>query len=135
MGGLTARKERHPDSLLVGNALEGPDKICPLQVLGFVSPKILQLLGDVEIAKLVKDVAHEPGLANGLLDVAESLGDNLLATNYTGYRTRHLAEQVVSRVDRLLARRERVGQGLHRLQSGVDGGHREHPDAVLDAGR
>jgi hypothetical protein len=134
-GWLTARQECHPDALLLGDALQGADEVGPLEILGVVRPEILELLGDIELAKLVQHVAHQAGLADGLLDFLEPVLHHLLAADHTRHRAGHFAEDVVRCVDSLLTRGERVGQRLNRFEARVHDGHRNHPDAVLHAGR
>ena len=132
---LTTRQERHPYALLLRNPLQRPDQVRPLQVLALVRPQVLELLSNVDFAKLVQHVAHQARLANGALHLLKAVGNHLLAAHDARDRARHLAEQVVCCVDRLLARRERVGQRLDCLKAWVHHGHRQHPYAVLHAGR
>jgi hypothetical protein len=120
---------------LLGDALQGADQVSPLQILGLVRPQVFQLLGKVEIAKLVQHVAHQARLTDRLLDLLEAVLHHLPAADHARHRAGDLAQDVVRRVDRLLARRKRVGQRLDRLQARVHDGHREHPHAVLHAGR
>jgi hypothetical protein len=118
---------------LLGDALKSADEVGSLEILGVVRPEVLQLLCNVKLAKLVEHVAHQPGLADRLLDLLEPVLHHLLAADDARHGAGHLAEDVVCRVDRLLARGKRVGQRLDRLQAWVDDGHRDHPDAVLHA--
>ncbi len=94
---------------MLGDGLQRADEVGPLEVLGLVRPEVLELLGNVEVAKLVQHVAHQARLADGLLDVREALLHHLLAADDARHRASHLAEDVVRCVDRLLARVERVG--------------------------
>ena len=119
---LTSGEERHADALLRRNRLQCPDEIGTLQVLGVVRPEVLELLGNVKLAKLVEHVAHEPRLSDCLLDLLEAVLHHLPASNHAGHGARYLAEDVVCGVDSLLARGERVGERLDRLQSWVDDG-------------
>lgn len=113
--------------------MEGADEVGALKVFGFVGPEVFEFLGNVEFAKLVEHVAHEARLADGLFDFLEAVLHHLPAADDAGHRARHLAEDVVRRVEGLLARGKRIGERLDRFQPGVDDGHREHPDAVLHA--
>lgn len=71
--------------------LQRADQIRSLEVLAIVSPHILQDLADIQVAELVDHIAHKTRLADGLLDLAEALGDHLLAADNTRHRARHLA--------------------------------------------
>lgn len=117
----------------MGDALQRPDQVRALEVLGLVRPHVLQDLGDVEIAELVDDIAHEARLADCPLHLIEPRRHDVLAAHDAGYGARNPTQHVVPRVHGLFARRERVGQALHRVEARVDQGHRDHPDAVLDA--
>lgn len=97
------------------NALKSSNEVGSLKVLRVVRPHVLEHLLDVQLTELVQDVTHETRLSNCLLDLRESLCNNLLATHHACYRAGNLAQDVVRCVDGLLSHRHRVGNGLNAV--------------------
>ena len=50
-----------------------------------MSPEVFQLLCEVEVAKLVEDIAHEARLDNRFLNLGEALRNYLLTANHAGH--------------------------------------------------
>lgn len=98
-------------------------------------PHVFEHLLDVQLTKLVEDVAHEARLANCLLDLTEALCHHLFASHYAGYGAGDFAEDVVRCIDSLLSCSNGIGQALHSIQSGIDERNRHHPYDMLHTWR
>ena len=70
----------------MGDSLQRSDKVCPLKIFRIVGPQVLELLREVELAKLVEHIAHQARLADSFLHLVEALLYNFLAANDAGNR-------------------------------------------------
>lgn len=97
-------------------------------------PLVSQLVKQINVAKRTEHAAHEPTLADSLLDRGEAVIDGPLRTHHSCYSTGKLARQIECTSDCLLASLHRVRKVLHRLEPWEDDGDWNHPYAVLYAG-
>ena len=98
-------------------------------------PLIPQLVEQIDVAERAEHAAHEPGLSHGLLDGVEAVIDRALRADDACQAAGYLPGHVERARHGLLSRRDGVGEMLHRLQPRVDDRHRDHPNAMLHAGR
>ena len=103
--------------------------------LCFVGPLVFELVQHVDIAKGAQKSTHKSRFTDRFLDAIEATANHRLGADDPSHRASYLSKHIISTRDSPLARRNRMRDLLGGLQPRINDRDRDHPDAMLHAGR